>query len=88
MRDYWGEPSGEPRPDYRDAVEPDVPIEHEGKPARGERAERPADDGYRTDVPDLLGTLTGVQPGTHPTNTTLAARPSPQPSQSIDRNYG
>jgi hypothetical protein len=37
---------------------------------------------------ELLGTLTGVQPGTHPTNNTLAARPSPQPSQSIDRNYG
>ena len=40
MRDGWGEPSGEPRPDYRDAVEPDVPIEHEGKPARGERGRR------------------------------------------------
>ncbi|MGH3461665.1 MAG: GH92 family glycosyl hydrolase [Kribbellaceae bacterium] len=37
---------------------------------------------------ELLGTLTGVQPGTHPTGNTLAARPSPQPSQSIDRNYG
>jgi hypothetical protein len=22
MRDGWGEPSGEPRPDYRDAVDP------------------------------------------------------------------
>jgi hypothetical protein len=57
MRDYWGEPSGEPRPDYRDAVEPVDPIEHEGKPARGQRIERPADDGYQTAVPDLLGAL-------------------------------
>jgi hypothetical protein len=37
---------------------------------------------------ELLGTLRGVEPGTHPSNQTLAKRPTPTPSQPIDRNYG
>lgn len=37
---------------------------------------------------ELLGTPRGVEPGTHPSDTTLAKRPTPTPSQSIDRNYG
>jgi predicted alpha-1,2-mannosidase len=37
---------------------------------------------------ELLGTLKGVEAGTHPSDKQLAALPSPTPSQSIDRNYG
>ena len=38
---------------------------------------------------ELLGTLKGVEAGTHPTEKrALATKPSPTPSQSIDRNYG
>ncbi|TCO46277.1 putative alpha-1,2-mannosidase [Kribbella antiqua] len=38
---------------------------------------------------ELLGTLKGVEPGTHPTDKRVAeTKPSPTPSQSIDRNYG
>jgi hypothetical protein len=37
---------------------------------------------------ELLGTLKGVEAGTHPSDKQLAEIPSPTPSQSIDRNYG
>ncbi|MFC0624939.1 GH92 family glycosyl hydrolase [Kribbella deserti] len=37
---------------------------------------------------ELLGTLKGVEIGKHPSERVLKARPTPTPSQSIDRNYG
>jgi hypothetical protein len=38
---------------------------------------------------ELLGTLKGVEAGTHPSDQRVAqTKPSPTPSQSIDRNYG
>jgi hypothetical protein len=38
---------------------------------------------------ELLGTLKGVEAGTHPSDKRVAeTKPSPTPSQSIDRNYG
>ncbi|MFI5735927.1 GH92 family glycosyl hydrolase [Kribbella sp. NPDC051587] len=38
---------------------------------------------------ELLGTLKGIETGTHPSDQRIAqTRPSPTPSQPIDRNYG
>ena len=37
---------------------------------------------------EFLGTLKGVEPGAHPSDQTLRARPTTTPSQKIDRNYG
>jgi hypothetical protein len=38
---------------------------------------------------ELLGTLKGVEAGVHPSDRRVAeTKPSPTPSQSIDRNYG
>ncbi|MET7278506.1 GH92 family glycosyl hydrolase [Kribbella sp. NPDC005582] len=38
---------------------------------------------------ELLGTLKGIETGTHPSDRRIAeSRPTPTPSQSIDRNYG
>ncbi|TCN37358.1 putative alpha-1,2-mannosidase [Kribbella orskensis] len=38
---------------------------------------------------ELLGTLKGVEAGTHPSDQRVAqTKPSPTPSQSLDRNYG
>jgi predicted alpha-1,2-mannosidase len=37
---------------------------------------------------ELLGTLTGPEPAPHPSAKALSARPTTQPSQPIDRNYG
>nr|WP_238355230.1 GH92 family glycosyl hydrolase [Kribbella sandramycini] len=46
-------------------------------------------DGVTLSELELLGTLKGVETGTHPSDRrAAAARPTPTPSQSIDRNYG
>jgi hypothetical protein len=46
-------------------------------------------DGVTLSELELLGTLKGVEAGTHPSDQRVAeAKPSPTPSQSIDRNYG
>jgi hypothetical protein len=46
-------------------------------------------DGVTLSELELLGTLKGVEPGTHPSDKRVAeTKPSPTPSQSIDRNYG
>lgn len=46
-------------------------------------------DGVTLSELELLGTLKGVEPGTHPSDQRVAqTKPSPTPSQSIDRNYG
>jgi hypothetical protein len=45
-------------------------------------------DGVTLAELELLGTLKGVEAGTHPSDKQLAEIPSPTPSQSIDRNYG
>jgi hypothetical protein len=46
-------------------------------------------DGVTLSEIELLGTLKGVEPGTHPSDKRVAeTKPSPTPSQSIDRNYG
>jgi hypothetical protein len=45
-------------------------------------------DGVTLSELELLGTLKGVEAGTHPSDKQLAELPSPTPSQSIDRNYG
>jgi hypothetical protein len=46
-------------------------------------------DGVTLAEIELLGTLKGVEPGTHPSDKRVAeTKPSPTPSQSIDRNYG
>lgn len=37
---------------------------------------------------ELLGTLKGVEAGTHPTDKRVQERPTPTPSQKIDRNFG
>ncbi|HEY3508496.1 MAG TPA: glycoside hydrolase domain-containing protein, partial [Kribbella sp.] len=49
----------------------------------------PATDGVTLAEIELLGTLKGVEPGTHPSDKRVAeTKPSPTPSQSIDRNWG
>jgi predicted alpha-1,2-mannosidase len=46
-------------------------------------------DGVTLSEIELLGTLKGVETGTHPSDKRVAeTKPSPTPSQSIDRNYG
>jgi hypothetical protein len=46
-------------------------------------------DGVTLSEIELLGTLKGVEPGTHPSDKRVAeTKPSPTPSASIDRNYG
>ena len=46
-------------------------------------------DGVTLSEIELLGTLKGVEAGTHPSDKRVAeTKPSPTPSQSIDRNYG
>jgi hypothetical protein len=38
---------------------------------------------------ELLGTLKGIEAGIHPSEKRVAqTKPSPTPSQSINRNYG
>jgi hypothetical protein len=46
-------------------------------------------DGVTLAELELLGTLKGVEAGVHPSDQRVAeTRPSPTPSQSIDRNFG
>ncbi len=46
-------------------------------------------DGVTLSEFELLGTLKGIETGTHPSDQRIAeSRPTPTPSQSIDRNYG
>ena len=46
-------------------------------------------DGVTLSEFELLGTLRGVEPGTHPSDKRAAAtKPSPTPSESIDRTSG
>jgi hypothetical protein len=46
-------------------------------------------DGVTLSELELLGTLKGVEAGTHPSDKRVAQeKPTPTPSQSIDRNYG
>jgi predicted alpha-1,2-mannosidase len=45
-------------------------------------------DGVTLAEIELLGTLKGVEAGTHPADKRVLEIPTPTPSQSIDRNYG
>jgi hypothetical protein len=45
-------------------------------------------DGVTLAELELLGTLKGVEVGTHPSDQRIAQRPTPTPSQPIERNYG